>query len=64
MNKLLKLNDQLKTLARDTRGGALVETLIVVVCVALFCIACFSYLGEQIDTKTRDTADRVVNEIQ
>jgi len=52
----------LREIARDTRGAVgYVEMLIMVICVALFGLAAFQYLGGEIDTKVREAADEIPN---
>jgi len=50
----------LKALAKDIRGGSeMVQFLILVICVALFCLAAFKTFGSSISDKTNAAAAKI-----
>ena len=46
---------------RDARGGSLVEYLVILCAVALFCLGAFRVFGQRVDGVVRAAADCLVN---
>ena len=49
----------IKALARDTRGAGMVEYIILVGLVALFCIGAYQTFGDAVTEKVEEQADQV-----
>lgn len=54
------IKNNLKSLSKDVRGGSeMVQFLILVIAVALFCLGAFKAFGGAVTSKTNDAASKI-----
>jgi len=56
---IIEIKKTATQLARDRRGAAIVEYLIIVGLVALVCFAAYKIFGKAVDTKIKDQTTKV-----
>ena len=61
MNQIRKIQSRCQELLADSRGGGLVEYIILIGVVALICIAAFSFFGNEVSNKIDKQASTVSN---